>query len=157
MALILLGRTLCPLCKTTIEEGDEIKSFPAFLPYTHKFGKYSDAAFHLYCFELEPDYKQVDDMFTAWWMTMEARPRNVTLEEGEAWLREAFKDWPPKNGVVIFEPLFPEDSEDRGFWMDADSYDEMIKCEEEQEKQQEERRKRRHEEEYRALRYFRDD
>ena len=52
MALILFGRTECPLCSKPIQEGDEYEAFAHFIDNDKDpFWKYSDAVFHRPCFE----------------------------------------------------------------------------------------------------------
>ncbi|REJ75390.1 MAG: hypothetical protein DWQ47_07880 [Acidobacteria bacterium] len=50
MAIVIEGRTKCPLCSRTVSDRDEIRAFTAFLPKQHKLWRYSDAAFHEDCF-----------------------------------------------------------------------------------------------------------
>lgn len=153
--MIIPGKSTCLLCSKVLEKNHKLKSFPAFLPNNHKFGKFSDAAMHAECFIQDPDHMAVDDMFEAYRMILDSRPRDLkSMYAIDEWTREAFKDWPPKNGVVIFQPMFPEDSEEGGFWMDVDDYKAMCEAEEEHERQ-----KKAREEEERAHRWdgWRDD
>jgi hypothetical protein len=137
MTLVLPGVSACKLCGKIIEKDDAIAGFPAFLPYDHKFGQFSDAAMHEACFQAYPDCGAVEDMYKAFRMIMDSHPSDLkTLEEVEAWQKEAFKDWPPKNGVVIFEPLFPDENSEGPFWMDADAYRDMCEAEDEHERKQ---------------------
>ncbi len=139
MALIIEGKSTCLLCKKVLEKKDKIQAFPAFLPFDHKFGRFSDAAMHESCYEIDLDHDAVDDMYAAFRMIQDSRPKNFkTLAELEEWNREAFKDWPPKNGVVIFHPLC-EDSEEGSFYMDADSYADFCEAEDKAHKEMEER------------------
>ena len=51
MAIIVLGSTRCALCKTAIEEGDNIVATRHFINDPHDFFyDFSDAAFHQRCF-----------------------------------------------------------------------------------------------------------
>src|SRR5262245_42022327 len=55
MALIVVGRTVCPLCRRVIAAGDEYISFPAFI--ANKLDPlilFNDAAFHQPCFAKHP-------------------------------------------------------------------------------------------------------
>jgi len=156
--MIIHGKSQCLLCQKVLNKEDKIVGFPAFLPYDHKYGRFSDAACHKECFVKDPDHGAVEDMLTVYHMILDSRPRDLkTLAEMDAWTREAFQDWPPKNGVVIFQPMFPDDSEEGGFWMDADQYEEMCKAEEEEQKKMEERREDAYRREREAWRYSRDD
>lgn len=158
MTLVLSGISACKLCGKTIEEYDAIAAFPAFLPYEHKFGQFSDAAMHEACFQAHPDYVAVEDMYKAFRMIMDSWPQGLkTLEEAEAWHKEAFRDWPPKNGVVIFEPLFPNENSEGSFYMDADNYHEMCKAEDEAQRKHDEALMEGREREMRKLQYIRDD
>lgn len=130
MALIILGKTICRLCNAVIKEGDEMKAFPAFVPYDHKFGKFSDAAFHKSCYEKDTDRDEVDNMLWVWEQLLKSIPRGLTtLEEINAATQEAFKDWPPKNGVVIYSSI--DDPED-WWYADKDMWEEFEKAEAEE-------------------------
>ena len=95
MALVLPGKTVCPLCGKVIEKGDEVTSFPAFLPSTHELSRFSDAAFHRDCFEKSPERSAVTALYERYRAIWESRPGHLkTLEEMEAWGKEAFKDFP---------------------------------------------------------------
>ena len=157
MTLVLSGVSVCKLCGNTIEERDTIAAFPAFLPFDHKFGQFSDAVMHETCFKAYPDFGAIGDMYKAFRMIMDSYPRDLkTLEEVETWQKEAFKDWPPKNGVVIFEPLFPDENSEAPFYMDADDYKAMCEEEDRVEKEREERRVYSRAQEHESLRYRRD-
>ena len=94
MVLIFRGRTKCGLCGKTIEEDDDVVGFPAFLKFTHPLGRFSDAAFHKACFENCPDRDAAEAVYQKYRAIWESRPRNLkTLEEMEAWGKEAFKDF----------------------------------------------------------------
>lgn len=159
MAMIILGKSSCPMCNKTLENNDELKAYPAFLPFDHRFGKFSDAVFHKTCAEADPDFQSVEDMLFVYKKIMGGRPRDLkTVEEMEAWSKEAFQDWPPKNGVVIYEQCFPEDgTEAEWFWADKDMWEEwdaaMEKADQERKERMEESLKRERE----AWRYARDD
>lgn len=76
-------------------EGDAVVAFPAFLPSQHELSSFSDATFHRACFEHDPRRERVDRLYRAFREIWAARPRDLgTLEEMEAWGREAFKDFP---------------------------------------------------------------
>lgn len=158
MAMIIPGKTVCPLCNEIIGVNDQITAFPAFLPPDHKFGRFSDAAFHESCLMKDPDHTGVEDMYGAYLMIWDSRPRVLkTMEEVDAWTKEAFSDWPPKNGVVIFMPLVLDDDNFQGFWMDADDYKDMCEAEDKAEKELEERRAEADRIEKEKLHFIRDD
>ena len=159
MALIIRGKSKCPLCNQILEETDHVTAFPSFVPSDHRFGKFSDAALHTSCFEKDPDYQAVEDMFYVFKKIMESRPKDLkTVEEIEAWHKEAFQDWPPKNGVIIYEQCFSEDGEEpEWFWADKDMWEEFEKAEAEAHKEREERMEEALRREREAWRYARDD
>jgi hypothetical protein len=155
MALVLLGRSKCPLCSEVMKEGEELKAFPAFLPYDHRFGRFSDAAFHKVCFEKDEDAQAVDDMLYVWERIMKSMPRDLATEEQRtAWYTENFQDWPPKNGVVVYTSL---DEDGEWFWSDKDSWEEFEKAEAAANKEMEERREEAYRRDREAWRYSRDD
>lgn len=52
MALVILGSSRCPLCRKTIDEGQELVSTTHFIESPgHPLWKYSDAAMHYGCFQ----------------------------------------------------------------------------------------------------------
>jgi hypothetical protein len=159
MALIILGKSKCPLCSEVMKQGEELKAFPAFLPYDHRFGRFSDAAFHKVCFEKDSDASDVDDMLYVWQKIMDGRPKDLkTIEEMDAWAKEAFQDWPPKNGVVIFEQCFTDDGQEaEWFWSDKDSWAEFEAAEAAATKEREERYEEARKRDREAWRYARDD
>lgn len=159
MAMIILGKSCCPLCKKILEKNDELKAYPAFLPYDHRFGKFSDAAFHKSCAEADPDYEATEDMLYVYKKILDGRPKDLkSVEEIEAWYKEAFQDWPPKNGVVIYEQCFTEDGEEaEWFWADKDMWEEWDAAQEKAYKEMEERREEAYRREREAWRYARDD
>ena len=55
MAIIIEGKTACPLCDNILEKGQEVVSFPAFVGNElDPLWLFSDAAFHSGCFEKHP-------------------------------------------------------------------------------------------------------
>jgi len=159
MAMIIPGQSKCQLCNQTLEKNDELKAYPAFLPYDHRFGKFSDAAFHKKCAEADPDYNSVEDMLYVWKKIMDGRPRDLkTIEEVEAWSKDAFQEWPPKNGVIIMEQCFTDEGEEADwFWADKDMWEEFEKAEDAANKEMEERREEARKQDREAWRYVRDD
>ena len=52
MALVILGKTLCPLCGHVISDGHETVATPHFIETpSHPLWRYSDAAMHYECFQ----------------------------------------------------------------------------------------------------------
>jgi hypothetical protein len=95
MAILIPGKTACPLCAKTIMAGDETRAFPAFLPASHALHVFSDAAFHRHCFEADARAASVDALYARYRAIWDSRPKELkTLQEIDAWGREAFKDFP---------------------------------------------------------------
>ncbi len=154
MALIISGKSVCPLCKKVMRECEGLIAFPAFLPHSHKFGKFSDAAFHKMCFEADPDASSVNDMHYVYQKIMDSRPKDLkTMKEIDEWTKEAFQDWPPPNGVVVFTSLDGDD----WFWSDKDAWGEFERAEEKANKEAEERLEEELKREREAYRFSRDD
>jgi hypothetical protein len=66
MALIIRGKTTCPLCGQIIHADDEIVSFPPFVGEPgDPLHLFSDAGFHKYCFERHPLAGQVIERLKA--------------------------------------------------------------------------------------------
>ena len=94
MALIIRGKSTCPLCGRVLEENADVVSFPAFLKPEHRLGEFSDAAFHRQCFEMDPRSAEVSPLYERYRKTWDSRPTDLkTLQEMEAWGREAFKEF----------------------------------------------------------------
>lgn len=159
MALIIRGKSKCPLCNQILDDNDHITAYPAFLPADHRFGKFSDAAFHTICFEKDPDAGAVGDMYYVWKKIFDGRPKDLkTVEEIDAWTREAYQDWPPKNGVIIYEQCFTDEGEEaEWFWADKDMWEEWDASQEKAYKEMEERREEARRRDREAWRYARDD
>jgi hypothetical protein len=159
MSLIILGKSKCSLCNKILEDTDLLTAFPAFLPNDHKFGRFSDAALHTECFNKDIDSNDVDNMYYVYKKIMDSRPKELkTLEEMEAWTKEAFQDWPPKNGVIVYEQCFIDDGQEtEWFWADKDSWAEFEAAEDAANKEMEERREEARKQEHEAWRYVRDD
>jgi hypothetical protein len=95
MALIFPGKTQCPLCGNSLQQGDDIVSFPAFLPAGHALAIFSDAGFHRSCYENDSRHEEVSRLYQRYRAIWDSRPKDLTrLEEMEAWGREAFKNFP---------------------------------------------------------------
>ena len=96
MALILSGKTPCGLCGEVMAKDAYIVAFPAFLPQGHELWRFSDGAFHHVCWEREPSRPRFECLYEQYRAIWETRPMGRrTLEEMNAWSREAFKNWPP--------------------------------------------------------------
>lgn len=52
MAIIFLNQSECPICKKTLDEGQDIVLFPAFTSdKNHKFYLFNDEGVHRYCLQ----------------------------------------------------------------------------------------------------------
>ena len=51
MALLIIGRSRCPVCGEIISAEDEVYTFPHMFPLTHPAADLSDAAAHRGCVE----------------------------------------------------------------------------------------------------------
>lgn len=158
--MIIEGKSLCSLCKKVLEKGDKIQGFPAFLPYDHRFGKFSDAAMHEACYLANPDHDAVDDMLYVYEKLVESIPKGLkTVQDIEAAHKEVFQDWPPKNGVVVYRQCFPEEGQEEPewFWSDKDMWEAFEKAEQEAQDEMKARREAARQHDREMLRYSRDD
>lgn len=93
MVAFFPGRTTCALCGAVIPSAEDCIGFPAFLRPDHRLHRYSDAAFHKTCFNEWPDREPFEEVYRRYRQIWDNRPRNLkTLDEIEAWGREAFKN-----------------------------------------------------------------
>jgi hypothetical protein len=91
MALILRGKTICPLCGNLIGEGDDVFATPAFLKSTHPLSSFSDAAFHAKCFAESEERERVESLLQRCRTIASTAP--TTLEEYEVWVKDAFREF----------------------------------------------------------------
>ena len=64
MAIILLGKSECPLCGKTLEEGEEIIGLPAISDTSHPLLAYFDNGFHKACYENWEEKDKIDEALT---------------------------------------------------------------------------------------------
>ena len=89
------GKTTCPLCGKTIEDGQVVAAFPAFLPSGHPLAIFSDGVFHKACLHEDARSEAVERLYRRYREIWDSRPKDLkTVEDVEAWGREAFKDLP---------------------------------------------------------------
>ena len=94
MAIIIKGKTTCPICGKLLLTDQEIEAFPAFLKNTHPLARYSDAAFHKECFDKSPDAIAVTKLYDRFCKIWESRPRGlVTDKEVVEWGKSAFAEF----------------------------------------------------------------
>ena len=95
MAFVIPGRSICRLCGARFGSQDDVVSFPAFIPSTHPLATFSDGVFHRACFLADARSVDVELLYARYRTIWDARPRDLkTLEEINAWGKEAFKNFP---------------------------------------------------------------
>ena len=92
MALVFVGST-CVICGRVLDSDPDIIGFPAFLKAGHRLAMFSDAAMHRRCLAASADGREVVEWYRRFREIWEARPTNATLEQAEAWGREAFREF----------------------------------------------------------------
>jgi hypothetical protein len=93
MALMIMGKTECLICRQVIEKSEEHVAFPAFLKAGHRLQRYSDGVFHRRCFDASPDSEEVRRLYSRFRQIWAERPRNLkTAEEITKWGQSAFKE-----------------------------------------------------------------
>jgi hypothetical protein len=94
MALIIKGKTICPLCGKVIRADANVVAFPAFLKKSHPLAKYSDAAFHKECFDKNGDAQEITRLFERYNQIWKDRPKNLTNHKDiNAWGKSAFAEF----------------------------------------------------------------
>ena len=91
MALVMLGRSICPLCHSVLDKCDDVVATPAFLRSSHRLALYSDAAFHQTCFEQSGDRRDVETLLARFRDKMANAPN--TLEAYESWLSTSMTEF----------------------------------------------------------------
>ena len=74
MAVIFPRKTPCMLCDKPIQTGDDVVAFPAFLPSEHDLSLFSDAPFHRACFDADPRFAQMSELYGKYRAIWESRP-----------------------------------------------------------------------------------
>ena len=92
MSLVFLGST-CVLCGRVLDGDPDIIGFPAFLKAGHRLAMFSDAAMHSRCLAASADAQEVVELHRCYREIWDSRPKNVTIEQAEAWGREAFREF----------------------------------------------------------------
>jgi hypothetical protein len=91
MALLIRGKTICPLCGNLIAENDDVYATPAFLKPTHPLASYSDAAFHSQCFAATAERPDVERLLERYKSVMANAPES--LEDYEVWIHDALQEF----------------------------------------------------------------
>ena len=93
MALVVAGKTRCPLCGNVLASSDELVAFPAFLGAKHRLSDFSDAAFHRSCFQSHPLAPEVQRIYERYQQVWASRPRGLGLAAIEEWGKQAFREF----------------------------------------------------------------
>jgi hypothetical protein len=84
MALLIRGKSTCPLCGAVISATADVVATPAFLRSSHELSRFSDAVFHRECFDAAPERVTVERLLREAKKTL---PGGLTtLAEYESWL-----------------------------------------------------------------------
>lgn len=93
MAIFLRDKSRCLICGQILHINDEITTFPAFLPSSHKWHKYSDGIFHSECFRTWENSVDFNELFRRYKEIWDSRPDGLqSIEEINEWGATAFKD-----------------------------------------------------------------
>jgi hypothetical protein len=90
MALLIRGESKCPICGDVIRQTDDVVATPAFLRATHRLSRFSDATFHLACFDASPEHEKVEQLLHRFRQLMLDAPNSI--EEYELGISRAFAD-----------------------------------------------------------------
>ena len=93
MAIIIKGKTTCPLCKQVIEEDHKVIAFSAFLPEDHYLYKFSDEAFHEDCLKKHEKYEELIKVYKGFNELYEQRPlpTKEEMEDFDTWYKNSAK------------------------------------------------------------------
>ena len=90
MAILIQGKTICPLCRTPLDGARPMVGFPTFLPSGHALARFSDHVFHRTCFDADPQAPEVSQLYERYRRAIDERPRTIkTLDAAERWQRNA--------------------------------------------------------------------
>jgi hypothetical protein len=92
MAIFISGKTKCLVCGQAINSAAGTIFFPAFLKAGHRLARFSDAAIHGDCLQTSEDALEAHRLLARYQEIWRSRPRNLSLDQAEAWGREAFKE-----------------------------------------------------------------
>jgi len=94
MALVFPGKTPCASCGQLIHDAKDVVGFPAFLQPGHPLYRFSDAAFHSWCFACLPEKPELERLYRRFREIWDNRPLDLnSLEEIEEWGKQAFKEF----------------------------------------------------------------
>lgn len=111
MAMIVLGKTKCPICGRVVDKGEPLVGFPAFLPRGHALAAFSDSVCHRACVEDHPRGQEVLHLRDAFEKVLRRVPRRRPRVEGEAWLAGAVeKLWQEPGFKVAPAPIIIVDA-----------------------------------------------
>jgi len=67
MAIVLLGKTICPLCEYPLEENENVYVFPALISnQADPLYELNDRAFHKSCLVAHPLYSRISKVMRIW-------------------------------------------------------------------------------------------
>jgi hypothetical protein len=92
MSIIIPGKTTCVVCGELVSSATVAVAFPAFLKPSHRLARFSDAVLHTDCLKVSEDAVEAQRLHRRYQDIWQSRPRNLPLNEAEAWGREAFKE-----------------------------------------------------------------
>ena len=83
MAIVILGKSKCPICGDVISSQDEIVSFPAFIhDSNHRLWAYNDAAMHQRCFVGWSEAAEYRKLFDSVWNAENPNHPRMITEDG---------------------------------------------------------------------------
>ena len=90
MALVKFGSTKCRLCGETLQKGESVVAFPAFVPPNHAFFSFADCAYHQECFKAWVHVVCFQNLYESYRSIWDSRPANLSFKEAEEWGKHAF-------------------------------------------------------------------
>lgn len=89
MPIYVPGKSTCPLCEQTLERGQDLLGFPAFLKASHRLSLLSDAVVHRGCFDGWEHHDRFVEILQRFKAIMDSAPRDsMSWKEGEKWIQE---------------------------------------------------------------------
>lgn len=86
MAIVISGKTECPVCNAVIAEPDDLVATSAFIEdASHPLSQYSDAAMHRACFMSWGRRREFIDLFNKFWSS---RYRGIRLMHDDGSIEE---------------------------------------------------------------------
>ena len=98
MALIIRGKSRCPLCNSTLGQKDPLVAFSPFLPDSHPLARFSDAAFHRACLEKDRHADAVMKLHERYQKIWRGRPTHLRGEALARWIQSALRGAAVRDG-----------------------------------------------------------